>query len=182
MIANGLFISKLIYLMPVWIGCEDYFVNALQVWQNKVARLVTKLDRFTPTMVILKQCGWMPVRQLMVYHSLVLLHKTVQQQKPVYLYNKIMSGQQQPNTRQAAAAEAAMIAAGLPQQPTVQHCELGLKKKSWCWSAVIWYNQLPLDLRSEVKTSTFKTRLNKWVTMNVDIQILYLFLHLTLKL
>ena len=68
-----------------------------------------------------------------------------------------------------AAAEAAMVAAALPKQPTVQHCELGLKKKSWCWSAVIWYNQLPLDLRSEVKISTFKTRLKKWVTMNVDI-------------
>jgi hypothetical protein len=168
MIANGLFISKLIYLMPVWMGCEDYLVNVLQVCQNKVARLVTKLDRFTPTMVILKQCGWMPVRHLMVFHSLVLLHKTLQQQKPVYLYKKVMSGQQQPNTRQAAAAEAAMEAAGTPPQPTVEHCELGLKKKSWCWSAVIWYNQLPLDLRSEVKITTFKTRLKKWVTMNVD--------------
>ena len=107
-------------------------------------------------------------RHLMVFHSLVLLHKTVQQQKPVYLYKKVMSGQQQPNTRQAAAEEAAMVAAGTPPQPTVEHCELGLKKKSWCWSAVIWYNQLPLDLRSEVKITSFKTRLKKWVTMNVD--------------
>ena len=29
MIANGIFISKLIYLMPVWVGCEDYLVHAL---------------------------------------------------------------------------------------------------------------------------------------------------------
>ena len=48
-IANGLFMSKLIYLMPVWMGCEDYLVCALQVCQNKVARVVTKLDRYTPT-------------------------------------------------------------------------------------------------------------------------------------
>ena len=108
--------------------------------KKKVARLVTKLDRFNSTMVILKHCGWMPVRQLMVFQSLVLLHITVQQQNSV-------SGQQQPNTRQAAAAEAAILAAGTPQWPTVERCELGLKKKSWCWSAVIWYNQLPLDLR-----------------------------------
>ena len=95
MIANGLFISKLIYLMSVWMGCEEYLVNALQVCQNKVARLVTKLDRFTPTMVIFKQSGWMPVRHLMVFHSLVSLHKTVQNLKPVYLYKKVMSSQQQ---------------------------------------------------------------------------------------
>ena len=66
MIANGNFMSKLIYLMPVWMGCEDYLVNALQVCQNMVARLVTKLDRYryTPTNVLLQQCGWLPVRQL----------------------------------------------------------------------------------------------------------------------
>ena len=130
MIANGIFISKLIYLMPLWMGCEEYLVNALQVCQNKVARLVTKLDRFTPTTVIIKQCGWMPVRQLMAYHSMVLLHKTVQNQTPTYLYNKVISGSQQPNTRLAAAAIAAEVAAGMPKQPTVEECELGLQKKS----------------------------------------------------
>ena len=61
MIANGIFMSKLIYLMPVWMGCEEYLVNALQVCQNKAARFVTKLDRYTPTKVLLQQCGWMPV-------------------------------------------------------------------------------------------------------------------------
>jgi hypothetical protein len=34
--------------MPVWIGCEDNLVNALQVTVNKDARLVTKLDIFIP--------------------------------------------------------------------------------------------------------------------------------------
>ena len=53
MIADGILISKLIYLIPVWVGCEDYLVNALQVSMNKVARLVTKLDIFTPTSVLI---------------------------------------------------------------------------------------------------------------------------------
>ena len=92
MLANGIFISKLIYLMPVWMGCEDYLVNALQVCQNKAARLVTKLARFTPTKVLMQQCGWLSVKQLMIYHSLVLLHKVFKNKKknslplPVYLY------------------------------------------------------------------------------------------------
>ena len=49
MIATGIFMSKLIYLMPLWSGCEDYLVSALQVIQNKAARSVTKLSIFTPT-------------------------------------------------------------------------------------------------------------------------------------
>ena len=100
MIANCIFISKLIYLMPVWIGCEDYLVNALQVCLNKVARVVTRLDRFTSTKVLMLQCGWLSVKQLMIYHSLVLLHKVFQNQKPVFFYQSITSGPGQPNTKQ----------------------------------------------------------------------------------
>ena len=29
MLANGVFMSKLIYLMPVWAGAEDYLIKAL---------------------------------------------------------------------------------------------------------------------------------------------------------
>ena len=94
MLANGIYMSKLIYLMPVWVGCEDYLVNALQVNLNKVARIVTRLDRYTPTTVLMQQCGWMPVKQLMVFHSLVLLHKTLQNRSPSFLYQKVTSGKQ----------------------------------------------------------------------------------------
>ena len=130
MIADGIFISKLIYLMPLWMGCEGYLLNSLQICQNEVARLVTELDRYTPTTVLLKQCGWMSVRQLLVYHSVVLLPRTVQNKTPTYLYRKIMAGGAQPNTRHAVATTAALAVAGVPSQPSVDHCELGLKRKS----------------------------------------------------
>ena len=56
--------SKLINLMPLWMCCEDYLVDALQVNLNKVARTVTRLDIYTPTKVLMQQCGWMPVKHL----------------------------------------------------------------------------------------------------------------------
>jgi hypothetical protein len=147
MIANGIFMSKLIYLMPVWMGCEDYLVNALQVCQNKVARLVTKQDRYNPTNVLL----------------------SINQKKAAFLYQKVTSGTDQPKTRQAAATLAALAAAGVPGPPAIDSCELlRLTMKSWCWSSVYWYNQLPLDLLSEAKLQTFKTRLKYWVTLHVD--------------
>ena len=168
MIANGIFMSKLIYLMPVWMGCEEFWVSALQVCQNKAARLVTRLDRYTSTNVLMKQCGWMPVRQLLIYHSLVLFHKVFQHQTPTFLYQKITSGSPQPITRQAAASAAALAAAGVPSQPSVENCELGLARRSWCWSSVRWYNQLPADLISERRPQKFKTRLKTWVARNID--------------
>ena len=57
MLADGIFISKLSYLISLWGGCEKYLIQALQVIQNKAARVVTKLDWYTPTHVLLSQCG-----------------------------------------------------------------------------------------------------------------------------
>ena len=130
--------------------------------------MVTKLDRYTSTSVLLKQCGWMPVRQLMGYHSLVLVHKTVENKTPDYLFKKIMSGGARPNTRQAVATTAALAAEGISRQPVVDECHLELTRKSWCWSGVLLYNRLPIDIKLERKLSTFKTRLRKWVTCNID--------------
>jgi hypothetical protein len=168
MLANGLYMSKLIYLMPVWMGCEDYLINALQVNLNKVARLVTKLDIFTPTAVLMKQCGWMPVKHLMAYHSLVLLHKILQQKSPAYLYKKVTSGSQQYNTRQAADNTAALAAVGVTCQPSIDIPELELSGSSWCWASVKWYKQLPPSLQAEKKLTKFKTGLKSWVSQNID--------------
>ena len=117
MIANGIYLSKLIYLMPVWMGCEYYLVNALQVSLNRVARLVTKLDIYTPTSVLMQQCGWLTVRQLIAYHSLMLLDRTLKVQTPTFLFQKV-SLKENPgyNTRHAAEYTAALIAAGAMEQ------------------------------------------------------------------
>ena len=47
MLANGLFLSKLAYGMPVWGGCDDYLVRSLQIVQNKAARLVCRKGIYT---------------------------------------------------------------------------------------------------------------------------------------
>jgi hypothetical protein len=176
MIANEIYMSKLIYLMPLWMGCEDYLVNALQVNLNKVARLVTKLDIYTPTKVLMQQCGWMPVRQLMIYHSLVLLYKVLKHQSPSYLYQKVTSGSEQYNTRQAAETTAALAAVGITLQPSVDICELELSRSSWCWASVKWYRKLPPSLQAESKLNKFKTALKSWVTW-IRLISYYLFIY-----
>ena len=172
-IANGIFMSKLIYLMPLWSGCEDYLVNSLQVVQNKAARTVAKLNIFTPTKTLMKVCGWMSVRQLMAYHSLVLLHKTLRSKTPVYLHQKVTSGGHFPyRTRTASACPPGFSF-------TVSHptdngairqqsgSKLGLSKQGWCWSSVELYNLLPTDLRLETKLPSFKKRLKNWIGLNI---------------
>ena len=91
MVANGVVMSYLSYLMPLYGGCPDYLLNALQILQNRAARLVTKSGWYTPSTVMLQQVGWLNVRQLIVYYSLVLLYKARLEKKPAYIYERISS-------------------------------------------------------------------------------------------
>ena len=102
MVANGIFMSKLIYVIPLWAGCEKYLIIALQVIQNSAARAVTKCNRYTPVKSLLSQCGWMSVYQLGIYHSIVLTYKIIQDRNPIYFHEK-MSTNFPYRTRQGSA-------------------------------------------------------------------------------
>ena len=67
-VANAIFLSKVIYLIPLWSGYEKYLKNALQIVQNKAARIVTKSDSYTSTQKMLDQFGWLSIDQLGPYH------------------------------------------------------------------------------------------------------------------
>ena len=82
MLANGIFLSKLSYLIALWGGCGIVLRKSLQMIQNKVARVVTKLDWSTSPQVLLHQVGWLSVNQLIFYHSVLLIYKVKQSQAP----------------------------------------------------------------------------------------------------
>ena len=63
----------------------------------------------------------------MDYHSLVLLHKILQQKPSSYLYQKVTSCAQQYNTRQAADTTASLAGVGVTSQPTVDFCALNFE-------------------------------------------------------
>ena len=63
MLADGLFMSKLVYMIPLWGGCEKFLTKSLQVVQNKAARTITKMGIYTPVKTLLKQCGWISINQ-----------------------------------------------------------------------------------------------------------------------
>ena len=67
LVANGIFMSKLIFMIPLWAGCQGFIIDALQVCQNKVARIVTRRSLDTPVLQLLRVCGWRSVRREMYY-------------------------------------------------------------------------------------------------------------------
>ena len=160
MIANGLFMSKLIYLLPVWGGAGTGLMRMLQVVQNTAARYVTRSSWYTPSTDLMKSCNWMSMKQLSAYHSLVITHKTLLSKEPQYLYDKFNNTQYPCNTR-LSANNSIRIDGSF-------NADLSLTLSSFRWRSSGLYNTLPVGLRAQTRVSGFKSDLKGWVKQNID--------------
>ena len=160
MIADGIFMSKLVYLIPLWGACAASLLKSLQTLQNKAARAVTKLDWNSPTTLILQQCGWLSVNQLSVYHTVILAHKVMQARTPKYLYSKFNTNYQY-KTRQATS--------GLIR--CTRTPELDIARDSFCWRATELYNRLPVEIRNMKTLMQFRENVKSWVKQNIEITL-----------
>ena len=159
MIAEGLFMSKLGYLISLWGGCTAGLKKDLQIIQNRVCRVVTRRDWSTPTQELLRQCGWLSVNQLGVYHSVLLVHKTKLSGKPSYLYKMHHEEKYFRLTRQSTDEQIKLI--GNPK--------LEISRSSFRGRSALYYNRLPKQIRDFGMLDSFKKTLKVWIQDNIDI-------------
>ena len=163
MVASGLVMSTLNYLVQLYGSCSGYLVKLLQVLQNKAARHVTRLGWDTETSVLLNQCGWFSIRQLIVFQSLILLFKIRQDKKPKYLFDKI--DKKYPYKTRLAEEENANNRIGetrIFEKETAQKSFIPRVTKDW--------NNLPNSLREITLLKMFKSKLRVWVKDTVPIR------------
>ena len=154
MVADGIFMSKLVYLISLWGGCEKYLLKSLQVIQNKAARVVAKVDWNTPTQSLLSQCGWLSVHQLAVHQTVVLVHKILKSGQPQYLYN-LFNLNYNVKTR---LADQQLLKPTQGEAP-----ENDLVSDSFRWRAIRHWNSLPLEIRTITLTTKFKRESKQWI-------------------
>ena len=135
-----------------------YLIESLQTLQNKAARAVTKLDWTTPTSELLKQCSWLSVHQLSVYHTVILAFNVMQARSPKYLYN-MFNNTYSYKTREAASGKIR----------NTRNPDLELSQDSFRCRAVELYNQLPASVKSHQNLQGFKTAVKQWVKQNVEL-------------
>ena len=158
MIANGIVMSKLVYLIQVWGGCHNYLIHALQLVQNRAARLVTQLNRYTSVNKLLQQCGWLSVHQLVQYHILLLVYQVKHEKKPTYFSDKL-NLEFNRETRLATSGG-------------IRRC--GTNKFSRTQSGFIskgsqYWNVLPFEIRQSKSKTSFKVKINEWIRRNVPL-------------
>ena len=95
-IANGIFNSKVTFLISVWGGTEEYLLDSLQIIINKAMRVICNVGKSVKIKELQRRTGWLSVRQAVMYHSL----------KPAYLHHKLSgaleAGERLHNTRHGA--------------------------------------------------------------------------------
>ena len=120
--------------------------------QNRAARIVTRLENRTEIGKLLNQVGWLSVRQLCAYHSILLIFKSQMQVRPVYFVNKLQ--RRFPyNTRRSY--ENCFTIDNIPKTEI-------LKKSFFFRSQTLW-NQLPSEMKKLTKVEEFKRKLRAWI-------------------
>ena len=160
MVANGVVMSKVVYLMPVWGGAQQYLLNGLQVQQLTAARTVCGfLSKWWSKKKLLDRLGWLSIRQLIYYNTVLQAHKTTTSGKPSPL-SKSISTQHPYDTRNATFGQ---IRFG-----ETFRGDSSLYIASFKYRAVHWFNAVPISVRTGT-LETVKKKLKKWVWNNVPI-------------
>ena len=153
MVANGIFMSKLCYLIQVWGGCEKYLIKSLQILQNRAARTVTGKSWWTPVRRLLQDCKWLSVRQLIFYQTALQTHKILVNRNPLY-FKQRMNTNHPYRTRQAAGG-------------SIWRGEEELTGTGFTSRGAQVYNKLPVYIRNCRNLQTFKHKLKQWVSSNI---------------
>ena len=144
------------YIITVYGSCSEYLKDCLQVVQNNAARCVTGLPWRTPVRVLLLQCGWLSVRQLIMQHSMLLVFKIKTEGKPIYLHEKLCK----PFTVETRFAANNAV-------KNTERIESELRKESFVPRSTAQWNNLPAKLRKMTDMREFKKELKTWIKQNV---------------
>ena len=156
MAANSVFMSVLSYLIPLWGSSPACIIKALQVVQNKAARCVTRATWFTATRQVLKQCGWLSIKQLVFYHTVLTMYRMLRSDKPVYLRKKLSRKFPYP-TRQATGGH-------------IRYQDESEVDSSFISRGTKAYNSIPDDMKKKSTLPTFKKKLKSWTIQNISIE------------
>ena len=160
MVANGVVMSKLVYLITVWGGAQQYLLKGLQVQQLTAARTVCGFSSFFwSKKKLLDRVNWLSVRQLIFFHTVLQAHKTIKTGLPRVIKESI-STTHPCRTRSASR--------GLIRFGETFRGPSNLVKLSFRYRAVQMYNMVPVNVRTG-SLATVKKKLKKWVYQNVPI-------------
>ena len=161
MVAGGIVIYKLQYLLPLFGAAPDYLLPGLQVQQMAAARAVVGPKCFRWSNVrILNYLGWLNVKQQHAASTLILTHKIVTTGRPANLFRSIVTSYPY-QTRRATELELRAWSGTVRGQDRT-----ALTLRTFKYQSIAFYNSIPREYRS-MNIEQFKKAAKKWARNNV---------------
>ena len=166
-VCTALVISKILYVLPLCGGAPEFMLTAVQRKLNEAMRVVTRRRwevlgrRLTSTADLLRQCGYLSVRQMVHYHSVALVKKVLLHRAPVHLYDVVC--------RALASGVRHHYPTSTAGTRVVAPARLAAANTSWRWRATAQYAALPEWLKREESLPAFLAGLRQHTLAHVEI-------------
>ena len=147
---NAIVLPHFTYCDIIWASSDETNISRLQKLQNTCARVILNENRRSHVQPMLNSLSWMPIIDLIKYHTLVAVYKCTHGLVPSYLHNTFMqiSRIHSYSTRQANLAHL------YTRKP-----KLTKFKRSFTYRGVTLWNELPEHIRNTESLNYFKTKL-----------------------
>ena len=142
-LAEGMIISRILYLIPIWGAATGNYVRKAQILLNKTAKWVTGHKRTMKTSKLMQEIGWMNIRELQTQHSLLLMWKCIHLGTPDFMRQRL-------TVKDDGSLE-------------ITEARLKFTGRAFKWKMSSVWNDLPESLRQEKIVAVFKKRLKTWI-------------------
>ena len=146
--------------------CAEYLPKFIQAKQTEAMRQVTggrwivPGKKYVSTAELLKECGWLSIRQLSFYTTVLSVHKALVNETTENIYKILISGREHVTKR----------AVKHPVKRTcLDEARLTMASSLYRWRGHQQHSALPDFLKDEDDLKVFKCALKSWVLENVPI-------------
>ena len=156
-IANALVSSRLDYCNSLFRSLSSRNATRLQYVQNALARFVTGASKYTHITSTLRTLHWLPVRQRIIFKTLVLVYKYLTTGQPKYFAPYLPLYKSAVNTRRSNPKNLFLL---VPSYcPSIHKSKVHFNN-SFSYDAPKLWNDLPYDIRSAPNLSFQKSTQN----------------------
>jgi hypothetical protein len=150
MLANAIVMPYFDYSCPVWSNCSNELSNSLQIFHNRLARIILSADIRTPINDMMTELHWIKLKDRWNNHMLTLMFKCLKGLAPSYLSSQFTFVH-------------SIHSKGTRSQTTFSLCEpkwnINAGKRTFHMRATKTWNNLSPDIRCNyVNMSLFQLR------------------------
>ena len=142
-LANGLILSKMSYLLPLWGQGAEVHIKKAQILLNAAARWVTRRGKRTKILSLMEEINWLTIKEQIYISTLVQTWKLVHMGRPPRMLEKIKIGED--------------------LKLETRNPRLQFSSECYRWKSVSLWNSLEKEMREEKSISCFKKKIRRKV-------------------